>query len=61
MTVEDNALVFGIVSDGVYKERVFFMGKNVSASFSQDDWLEGDKTFEFKTVQGGEVVSIRRV
>jgi len=40
---------------------IFEFGHNVSANFIKEDWQKGNKDFEFRAINRGEEVSIKRV
>lgn len=62
MTTDDNKSVsFQIETNrGVYWMSYAFETE-IRANFTERDWSAGDKRYEFKTMAGGDVVSIRRI
>jgi hypothetical protein len=59
MSIEGTELLFTFTKDGVTQQRSYNLIQDIDANFTQGDWSEGDKLFEFKAV--GDGVSIRRI
>ena len=61
MTIENEQLVFKYTEDGISKHMTYLLGQNTSGTFTDNDWSEGKKQFEFKSISGGDAVLIKRV
>jgi len=62
MSLEQNrSLVFVIQTNNGKEDHLYSFGINVTADFQEEDYNYGKKSFEFQTIRGGELVSIRRV
>ena len=62
MSIDDtNTLIFNISTKEGFKEYTFRFGINVTGIFNKTHFNRGYKSFEFKTINGGDLVSIKYV
>jgi hypothetical protein len=62
MTVYNKSMLsISVHSEHGDEDYVFFFRQNVSAVFTEEDWAQGTRSFEFRTVSGGDEVSIHRI
>ncbi len=62
MTIEHgDTLIITIETHTGLDPLIFNLGLNVTGSFNESTWSEGYKSFEFKTLPGGDAVSVRMV
>ena len=62
ITIDNNdIMIITIQTQEAQVPMPFVFGLNVTGYFNESTWTEGDKSFEFKTLPGGDAVSIRMV
>jgi len=61
MSIEGKQMMFEYASNGEMMTELFNLGRNTTSSFTDTDWSEGEKSFEFRTEPGGGTVSIKRI
>jgi len=61
MSIENNVLVFKVGSQNGVKEYTYRFNINVTGTFNDTHFSKGYKSFEFNTINRGEVVSIRSI
>ncbi len=62
MSIENNrSLLFQVEGRNGVKSFMFFFDFDVFGNFTANDWNVGKKSFEFRTIDRGDAVSITRV